>query len=130
MATNELSSTLSALQQVPESAQYVNFALDGNTDGLKDLFVHVLASTEEFSVIQGEYIMLCWAIYGRRDQMCKLFINAGADSGYRRIAILYNSSRIKAHQALPMDDFTQEGMKNLVCLTQGSDFISEHISRL
>ena len=44
---------LSSLRRVPDSAQCVNFALNGNIDGLRDLFVRDLASPRDVSSTRG-----------------------------------------------------------------------------
>ena len=116
--------SLSALRRVLDSAQCVNFVLNSNIDGLKDLFIREMASPWDVSSTRG-YSLLRWAMYGRQYQMCRLLVNAGADPDYRPIALSDNSPRNKAHQALLMGDLTREDEEALMCLTQGSDFVSE-----
>ncbi|KAL9043664.1 MAG: hypothetical protein Q9214_003154 [Letrouitia sp. 1 TL-2023] len=116
--------SLSSLRRVPDSAQCVNFALNGNVDGLKKLFVRGLASPRDVSSTRG-YSVLRWAMYGRQYQTCKFLVNAGADPDYRPIAASDNSPRNKAHQALLMGDLSRDDEEALMCLTQGSDFISD-----
>lgn len=48
---------LKSLRRVPDSAQCVNFALDGNIDGLKDLFRRGLASPRDVSSTRGYSIL-------------------------------------------------------------------------
>ncbi|KAL8951442.1 MAG: hypothetical protein Q9222_002582 [Ikaeria aurantiellina] len=117
-------SLLSPLRSVPDSAQCVTFALNGNVEGLKDLFLRGLASPRDVSSTRG-YSILRWAMYGRQYQTCKFLVNAGADLDYRPIAVSDNSPRNKAHQALLMGDLSREDEAALLCLTQGSDFISD-----
>ena len=88
---------LSTLRRVPDSAQCVNFALNGKIDGLKDLFRRNLASPRDVSTTRG-YSVLRWAMYGKQYQTCKFLLNAGADPDYRPIAASDNSPRNKAHQ--------------------------------
>ena len=48
---------LSSLRRIPDSAQCINFALDGNIDGLKDLFKRGLASPRDVSSTRGYSIL-------------------------------------------------------------------------
>ena len=90
--------SLSMLRRVPDSAPCVNFALDGNIDGLKDLFKRGLASPKDVSSTRGYSILRVsyqnsgscsvadrsqWALYGKQYQTCKFLVNAGADPDYR-----------------------------------------------
>lgn len=49
--------SLSTLRRIPDSAQCVNFALNGNIDGLKDLFSRGLASPRDVSSTRGYSIL-------------------------------------------------------------------------
>lgn len=115
---------LSTLRRVSDSAQCVNFALNGNIDGLKDLFKRGLASPRDVSTTRG-YSVLRWAMYGKQYQTCKFLFNAGADPDYRPIAASDNSPRNKAHQFLLMGGLSEDAVEALRCLTQGGDFIDE-----
>ena len=115
---------LSTLRRVPDSAQCVNFALNGNIDGLKDLFKRGLASPRDVSATRG-YSVLRWAMYGKQYQTCKFLLSAGADPDYRPIAASDNSPRNKAHQFLLMGGFSDDDVEALRCLTRGDDFIGE-----
>lgn len=115
---------LSTLKRVPDSAQCVNFALNGNIDGLKDLFRRGLASPRDVSTTRG-YSMLRWAMYGKQYQTCKFLLNAGADPDYRPIAASNNSPRNKAHQFLLMGGLSGDDADALRCLTRGDDFVDE-----
>ena len=115
---------LSTLRRVPDSAQCVNFALNGNIDGLKDLFKRNLASPRDVSTTRG-YSVLRWAMYGKQYQTCKFLLNAGADPDYRPIATSDNSPRNKAHQFLLMGGLSDDDAEALRCLTRGDDFIDE-----
>ena len=70
---------LSTLRRVSTSAQCVNFALNGNIDGLKDLFKRGLASPRDVSTTRG-YPVVRWAMCGKQYQTCKFIFNAGANS--------------------------------------------------
>ncbi|KAL8647736.1 MAG: hypothetical protein Q9226_006311 [Calogaya cf. arnoldii] len=83
------------LRRVPDSAPCVKFALDGNIDGLKDLFKRGLASPKDVSSTRG-YSILRWALYGKQYQTCKFLVNAGADPDYRPISKYDNSPKNKA----------------------------------
>lgn len=115
---------LSTLRRVPDSAQCVNFALNGNIDGLKDLFKRGLASPQDVSTTRG-YSVLRWAMYGKQYQTCKFLLNAGADPDYRPIAASDNSPRNKAHQFLLMGGLSNDDVEALRCLTRGDDFVDE-----
>ena len=115
---------LSTLRRVPDSAQCVNFALDGNIDGLKDLFRRNLASPRDVSTTRG-YSVLRWAMYGKQYQTCKFLLDAGADPHYRPIAASDNSPRNKAHQFLLMGGLTDDDAEALRYLARGDDFIDE-----
>jgi hypothetical protein len=49
--------SLSTLRRIPDSAQCVNFALKGDIDGLKDLFIRGLASPRDVSSTRGYSIL-------------------------------------------------------------------------
>lgn len=49
--------SLSTLRRIPDSAQCVNFALNGNIDGLKTLFRRGLASPQDVSSTRGYSIL-------------------------------------------------------------------------
>ena len=115
---------LSTLRRVSDSAQCVNFALNGNIDGLKDLFKKGLASPRDVSTTRG-YSVLGWAMYGKQYQTCKFLFQAGADPDYRPIAVSDNSPRNKAHQFLLMGGLSDDDVEALRCLTRGDDFIDE-----
>ena len=54
---------LSSLRRVPDSAQCVNYALNGNIDGLKDLFIRRLASPRDVSSTRGYSVLRVSHIY-------------------------------------------------------------------
>ena len=115
---------LSTLRRVPDSAQCVHFALNGNIDGLRELFQKGLASPRDVSNTRG-YSLLRWAMYGKQYQTCKFLFNAGADADYRPIATSDNNPRNKAHQFLLMGGLSDSDVGALQCLIQGDDFIDE-----
>ena len=49
--------SLRTLRRIPDSAQCVNFALNGNIDGLKDLFARGLAPPRDVSSSRGYPIL-------------------------------------------------------------------------
>ncbi|KAL8758289.1 MAG: hypothetical protein Q9199_001591 [Rusavskia elegans] len=105
--------SLTMLRRVPDSAPCVNFALDGNIDGLKDLFKRGLASPKN------------WALYGKQYQTCKFLVNAGADPDYRPISKYDNSPKNKAFDFILQGGLSSQIIETLSCLTEGSDFIEE-----
>ena len=115
---------LNTLRRVPDSAQCVNFALQGNIDSLKYLFKKGLASPRDVSTTRG-YSVLRWAMYGKQYQTCKFLVQAGADPDYRPIAVSDNSPRNKAHQFLLMGGLSNDDAEALRRLTRGDDFIDE-----
>jgi hypothetical protein len=86
---------LDTLRRVSDTAQCVNFALNGNIEGLKYLFSHGLASPRDVSTTRG-YSLLRWALYGKQYQTCEFLVYAGADPDYRPIAASDNNPRNKA----------------------------------
>ncbi|KAI4187971.1 MAG: hypothetical protein LQ346_005403 [Caloplaca aetnensis] len=101
---------ISTLRRVSDSAQCVTFALNGDIDGLKDLFRRGLASPRDVSSTRG-YSVLRWAMYGKQYQT--------------PMAASDNSPRNKAHQFLLMGGLTDTDVEALRCLTQDSDFVDE-----
>lgn len=91
--------SLSTLRRVSDSAQCVNFALNGDIDGLKDLFIRGLASPRDVSSTRGYSLLRVsqmlheigsvytkdtqWALYGKKYNTCKFLVHAGADPEYR-----------------------------------------------
>jgi hypothetical protein len=49
--------SLSTPRRVPDSAQYVSYALEDNIEGLKSLFKHGLASPRDVSSTRGYSIL-------------------------------------------------------------------------
>jgi ankyrin repeat protein len=86
---------LDTIRRVPDTAQCVNFALNGDIDGLRYLFSNGLASPRDVSVTRG-YSILRWALYGKQYETCEFLIHAGADPDYRPIAPSDNSPKNKA----------------------------------
>jgi hypothetical protein len=102
--------SLRTFRQVPDSAQCVNYTMDGNIEGLKDLFKRGLASPLDVSSTRGYTLLrvsgrliaktaiglcindslvvggLCQAIFD-----CQILVEAGVDLDYRRVH--FNQSR-------------------------------------
>ena len=112
------------LRRVQDSAQCVNFALNGNIEGLKDLFRRGLASPNDVSTTRG-YSVMRWAMYGKQYQTCRFLLQAGGDPDYRPIAVSDNSPRNKAHQFLLMGGLSDNDVDALRCLTRDDDFIED-----
>ncbi|KAL8871775.1 MAG: hypothetical protein Q9174_002462 [Haloplaca sp. 1 TL-2023] len=106
---------ISTLRRVSDSAPCVAFALNGDIDGLKDLFRRGVASPRDVSSTRGYSVL----------RTCKFLLHAGADPDYRPIAPTDNSPRNKAHQFLLMGGLSNPDVEALRCLTQDSDFIDE-----
>ncbi|KAK2882614.1 hypothetical protein FQN49_000186 [Arthroderma sp. PD_2] len=118
---------LQTLRSVPNDAQCVKFALDGNIEGLKYLFAKGLASPRDVSPARG-YSLLRWALYGKRYATCEFLIHAGADPDYRPIATSDNSPRIKACHFLLEGSLPEAGTDALRLISRGGhydDFIDE-----
>ncbi|KAI9772906.1 MAG: hypothetical protein M1840_008788 [Geoglossum simile] len=113
---------LSFLRRVPDSAQCVDFALDGNIEGLKDLFKRGLASPRDVSSTRG-YSVLRWAVYGKQWETSKFLVHAGADPDYRPIGAYDNSPRNKASDFVLQGFLSKEEVETLGCLTAGSDWV-------
>lgn len=115
---------LKSLRRVPDTALCVNFALDGNIEGLKDLFRQGLASPRDVSTTRG-YSVLRWALYGKQYDTCKFLIHEGADPDYRPLSAHDNNPRNKASDFLLQGGFSTEAVECLKCITQGSDYNEE-----
>ena len=112
---------------MPDNAQCVNFALNGNIEGLKYLFGNGLASPRDVSPARA-YTLLRWALYGKQYATCEFLIHAGADPDYRPLAASDNSPRIKASHFLLEGGLPDAGVDALRLITKGGhydDFIDE-----
>ncbi|KAB8073560.1 ankyrin [Aspergillus leporis] len=118
---------LDTLRRVPDTAQCVSFALNGDIEGLKYLFEKGLASPRDVSTSRG-YSVLRWALYGKQYETCKFLIDAGADADYRPIAASDNSPRNKACHFLLEGGLSDTAVTALRTITKGGyleDFIEE-----
>lgn len=118
---------LQTLRSVPDDAQCVKFALNGNIEGLKHLFKNGLASPRDVSPGRG-YTLLRWALYGKQYSTCEFLIHEGADPDYRPIAASDNSPRIKSSHFLLEGGLPETGVDALRLITKGGyydDFIDE-----
>ncbi|KAF3938286.1 Ankyrin-1 [Dactylella cylindrospora] len=70
---------MSTVRRVPDDAQAVSFALQGNIDGLKYLFNQGLASPRDVSESRG-FTLMRWALYGGMHQYetVRFLISQGA----------------------------------------------------
>ncbi|PSK38503.1 hypothetical protein B9Z65_6056 [Elsinoe australis] len=70
---------LSTTRRVPDTAQSISFAMQGNVEGLKYLFSQGLASPRDVSDSRG-YSLMRWALYGgmHRYPTVKFLIDSGA----------------------------------------------------
>jgi ankyrin repeat protein len=118
---------LDTLRRVPDTAQCVSFALNGNIDGLKYLFSKGLASPRDVSASRG-YSILRWALYGKQYDTCKFLIHAGADANYRPISASDNSPRNKACHFLLEGGLSETAVGALRIIAKNGyleDFIDE-----
>lgn len=118
---------LDTLRRVPDTAQCVSFALNGDTEGLKYLFEKGLASPRDVSTTRG-YSVLRWALYGKQYETCKFLIDAGADADYRPIAASDNSPRNKACHFLlegGLSDTAVAALRSIAKVGYLEDFIEE-----
>ncbi|KID90562.1 ankyrin repeat containing protein [Metarhizium guizhouense ARSEF 977] len=99
---------LRTLRGVPDNAQCVNFALNGNIDGLKFLFRHGLASPRDY-------------------EACKFLIQAGADVDYKPLGAFDNSPRIKACHFLLEGNLSGSAVGALRAITNGSEYLDDFI---
>lgn len=116
---------LDTLRRVPDTAQCVNFALNGDIEGLKYLFTHGLASPRDISTTRG-YSVLRWALYGKQYETCEFLIHAGADPDYRPIAASDNSPKNKACHFLLEGGLPDNAVKALRTITKGG-YLDEFI---
>jgi hypothetical protein len=118
---------LQTFRSVPDDAECVNFALNGNIEGLKHLFSNGLASPRDVSPTRG-YTLLRWALYGKQYATCDFLIHAGADPDYKPISANDNSPRVKACHFLLEGGLPNVGIESLRLITRGGhydDFIDE-----
>ncbi|KAK6357237.1 hypothetical protein TWF718_001560 [Orbilia javanica] len=115
---------LSTLRRVSDSAQSINFALNGNIDGLKDLFKRGLASPKDVSDTRG-YTLLRWAMYGKQYETCKFLLYMGADPDYRPVATSDNSPKNKASDLILQGGLSDQTTEILRTIAAGSDFVEE-----
>ncbi|KAJ5738108.1 ankyrin repeat-containing domain protein [Penicillium malachiteum] len=118
---------LDTIRRVPDTAQCVSFALNGDIDGLKYLFSNGLASPRDVSTTRG-YSILRWALYGKQYETCEFLIHAGADPDYRPIAPSDNSPRNKACHFLLEGKLSNTALCALRTVAKGGyleDFIDE-----
>ena len=114
--------SLSTLRQVPDSAQCVAFALEGNTEGLKTLFRKGFASPRDVSSTRG-YSLLRWALYGQKYKTCKFLLEQGADPYYRPIAASDDCPSDKASDILLRGGISSSVTDILRAMAAGNDFI-------
>ncbi|KAF3155809.1 hypothetical protein TWF569_007858 [Orbilia oligospora] len=115
---------LSTHRLVPDNAQSVTFALNGDISGLINLFDRGLASPKDVSYTRG-YSLLRWALYGKQFETCKFLIGSGADVDYRPKASSDTSPRQKAYDWILQGMISQKDNEILRLITAGGDFIEE-----
>ncbi|KAJ8058272.1 hypothetical protein OCU04_012467 [Sclerotinia nivalis] len=110
---------LKSLGRVPDSSQSVHYAMDGNIEGLKDLFRGGLASLWDVSSTRG-YMFSRWALYSKQYATVKFLTSAGADADYSGTD---NSTRNK--DFVLQGGLRKEAEEVLRCLTATCDWIEE-----
>ncbi|KAF3912613.1 Ankyrin-1 [Arthrobotrys entomopaga] len=116
---------LSTHRLVPDNAQSVTFALNGNISGLTSLFDRGLASPKDVSYTRGYSLLRKWALYGKQFETCKFLIASGADVDYRPKASSDTSPRQKAYDWILQGAVSQKDNEILRLVTAGGDFIEE-----
>ncbi|KAL9619064.1 MAG: hypothetical protein Q9160_006319 [Pyrenula sp. 1 TL-2023] len=116
--------SLRSLRRVPDSAQCVHYAMNGNIEGLKELFKRGLASPWDVSSTRG-YTLARWALYSKQYKTTKFLTLAGSDVDYKPIAKTDNSTRHKAFDNLLQGGLDDEAEDDIRCLTASSDWIEE-----
>ncbi|CAG8956238.1 hypothetical protein HYFRA_00003618 [Hymenoscyphus fraxineus] len=101
--------SLDSLRRVPDPAQCVQYAMNGNIEGLKELFQRGLASPWDYKT--ARFLTL-----------------AGSDVDYRPIAKTDNSTRHNAFDNLLHGGLDKEAEEELRCPSAGSDWIDEQQS--
>ncbi|KUJ19420.1 ankyrin [Mollisia scopiformis] len=117
--------SLKSLRRVPDSAQCVHYTMDGNIEGLKDLFKRGLASPLDVSSTRGYTLLREWAVYAKQYETVRFLAIAGSDPDYRPIAQTDNSARNKAFDALLQGALDKESEENVRCLTASSDWVED-----
>ncbi|KAJ2989658.1 hypothetical protein NUW58_g3359 [Xylaria curta] len=112
---------LKTLRRVPDTAEAVTFAMNGNIEGLKSLFIRGLASPVDVSDTRG-YSLLRWALYSNQYKTCGFLVHAGADPDYRPKALTDNSPRSKASDIILQGGLSRETVEALSCMTRSSDW--------
>lgn len=117
---------LDMLRIIPDNAQCINFAINGNIKGLKHLFHEGSASPRDISTTRG-YSLLRWALYSKQYETCKFLLQAGADVDYRPIGAFDNSPRIKACHFLLEGNLNENAVEALRAITKGSEYLDDFI---
>lgn len=113
---------LTTLRRVPDSAQCVRFALEGDIIGLKGLFQHGLASPRDVSSTRG-YSLLRWALYGQQYETCRFLLAAGSDPDYKPISANDDCPADKACDILLRGGLSTGITEVLRCISRDSEFI-------
>ncbi|KAF7939982.1 uncharacterized protein EAE98_000109 [Botrytis deweyae] len=114
--------SLTTLRRVPDSAQCVSFALEGNIEGLKILFMSGMASPRDVSTTRG-YSLLRWALYGQQYETCRFSLSAGADADYKPISLNDECPSDKACDVILRGGISERIIEILRLLGASSDFV-------
>ncbi|KAJ5937294.1 hypothetical protein N7454_004949 [Penicillium verhagenii] len=107
---------MTMLRRIPDSAQSIKFALQGNIEGLKYLFSQGLASPRDVSDSRG-FTLLRWALYNWHYETVQFLIEAGAhvdEISYENVWDFILRGKI-----------SPEKQTALRCITVGSDWVEE-----
>ncbi|KAK8910378.1 hypothetical protein QC760_001334 [Botrytis cinerea] len=114
--------SLTTLRRFPDSAQCVNFALEGNIEGLKNLFMSGMASPRDVSTTRG-YSLLRWALYGQQYGTCRFLLSAGADADYKPMSLNDDCPSDKACDVILRGGISERVIEILRLLGASSDFV-------
>lgn len=117
---------LETLRTVPDSAQCVSYAVNGNITGLQHLFRLGMASPRDVSSGRG-YSLLRWALYAKQYKTCEFLVHAGSDPDYLPIAASDNSPRIKACHFLLEGGLSDDALSAMRTITNGSQYLDDYI---
>lgn len=118
---------LDILRIIPDNSQCINFAVNGNIDGLRFLFARGLASPRDVSSTRG-YSLLRWALYSKQYETCQFLLQSGADVDYRPIGAFDNSPRVKACHFLLEGNLSEPAVDALRAITKGNDYLEDFIN--
>ena len=115
---------MTLMRRIPDNAQAVEFALAGDTDGLKHLFSRGLASTRDVSSTRG-YTLLRWALYGNQFQTANFLLRTGSDPDYAPTNPYDFTPKNKAYDRILRGNLTKDDEAALRPLALGSEWVDD-----